>query len=325
MYLLAFLVSSAYLFSNAGKDAFAAGNVVSIASILVCIFLLRTIDLLILIILVALIFLSTVTGAAVPGYWVGFTYKILTFLPVIVLIRGASVEIIYRAIFASFLISTLAALTLLAFGFDDTRFIIYQDVIPRFAGLAIEPSSYAIGGLCVFIFYVLRYRSVSFWKILVFYLPMLSAVSGVVLLKIVVDALIKTKVKYLLVSASMFIPMFFILYAKTRAGDSIEVRLMLYRDILENQTANWFGTGFYMHEGAKGLPGLFRIYFELGPLLLIVMITFYLLIIVKHRLLQWSFLLVGITLPFLQEAYGSPLLWLVSGFCLLRGRSTMSR
>ena len=58
------------------------------------------------------------------------------------------------------------------------------------------------------------------------------------------------------------------LYFETRAGHAIETRLMLYDDILALEKTNWFGNGFYMHEGAKGLPGLFRIYFELGPLLL---------------------------------------------------------
>lgn len=323
--MLALLVASAYMYSNAGKDVIPVGNILTIVSIILSIFIVRPIDLLVILVISSLIFLSSLTAAIKLDYWFNFTYKILSFLPVVLLIRSASISIIFKASLFSFMSSTLIALILLGLGLQDDRFIIYQDFIPRFAGLAIEPSTYSIACLSIFILHLLKRRVMPIWITFVYYVPIIFAVSGVVLLKILNDVFIKFKPKFFLISIIFLLPLFFILYFETRAGHAIETRIMLYEDILASEKIIFFGNGFYMHEGAKGLPGFFRIYFELGPIFLLAMIIFYILIVIQKKLFRWPFLFIGMVLPFIQEAYGAPFLWLVSGFCLLRSRHMLVR
>lgn len=273
----------------------------------------------------ALILLSSIGGILEPEYLTNFFYKIFSFLPVIILVRRATIQTIYSAVLGSFLLSTTIAIVLLVIGYSSPKFIIYDDVIPRFAGLSIEPVSYALGSVVVYIFLILRSRSASLKISAIFYLPIIAAVSGVVLIKIAIDFLEKAKFKnliFLMLLAVLATPL---LLNETRVGDSIATRLYGYTEILKKLDASFLGTGFYSNEDVKGLPGILRVYFELGPGFLFCLFFFYLGLIVKFRLYRWPFLFMGMALPFLTEAYGTPLLWLVSMFCLYRGKECLGK
>lgn len=324
MYSLAFCVSSAWFFSNLGKDSFSVGNAITILSIILSLFLARAGDIIVLFVMSVVIFISSIAGVLSSEYFINFSYKILSFLPVVILVKRASINIVYSAVLHSFLLSTLVAILLLIFGYSGPKFIIYDDVIPRFAALAIEPVSYALGTVVLFIFFLIRYRRASLFDFILFYAPIMVAVSGVVLIKFAIDILIKFKFKYILLSGPFIFFVVLLLLNETRAGESIDMRLFLYGEILKTTDNSFWGSGFYSHDGAKGLPGIARIFFELGLIFFCILVFYYSLLIIKFRLYRWPFLLVGIAIPFITEAYGAPLLWLVSMYCLHRGREYLS-
>ena len=332
MYLLAFCVSSAWFFSNLGKDSFSVGNTITISvgntitifSITLALFLVRAADIIFLFIMSLVILISSIAGALSSGYFINFSYKILSFLPVVILVKRASIDIVYAAVLHSFLLSTLVALLLLMLGYSAPKFIIYNDVIPRFAALAIEPVSYALGTVVLFIFFLIRHRGASLFVSILFYTPIIAAVSGVVLIKVAIDFLSRIRFKHILLSGPFVFFVILLLLNETRAGESIDMRLFLYGEILKTTDNSFLGSGFYAHDGAKGLPGIARIFYELGFIFLCILAFYYSIFIIKFRLFRWPFLFVGIAIPFITEAYGAPLLWLVSMYCLHRGREYLS-
>lgn len=324
LYLLAFCVASAWFFSNSGRDSFSVGNAITIFSIILSLFLVRVADIMVLFVMSVVIFISSIAGATSADYFINLFYKIFSFLPVVILVKRASVDIIYTAVLYSFLSSTFVAIVLLMLGYAAPKFIIYDDFIPRFAALAIEPVSYALGTVVLFIFYLILHRSASLFVSTLFYMPVVVAVSGVVLIKVVIDFLNRIKFKYILLSGPLVFFIIWLLFNETRAGESIDMRLYLYSEILKTTDNAFWGSGFYVHEGAKGLPGVARIFYELGSVFLFVLIVYYSLLIIKFRLYRWPFLFAGMAIPFITEAYGAPLLWLVSMYCLHRGREYLS-
>ncbi len=100
-------------------------------------------------------------------------------------------------------------------------------------------------------------------------------------------------------------------------GDSFTARVGQYIDLLNGQDYVFFGSGFYQRKGfSDGLPGLLRVYFELGVIFYVALFVFIIYKVYTRHIWKQPLLLLGIFFPFLTEAYGAQFMWLIFGFAL---------
>lgn len=311
VYTITFCITSAVMYSNVKLAmGISLGHVFTFVSIIFAVLIARKSDVKYLVIITLVLIVSVLYNLDSYMVWFTSVYKLLTVLPLIVVARRASLSTIYNSAMASFLTSTTLALILILAGFSYHKFIIYYDVIPRFAALAIEPVSYAFSALILYFLHIFSHNQLSLRNTILFYIPMVVAVSTVIVVKVMVDILRKISI---LRGVVVFVPglvIIVLLYLYTRAGDSIDMRLFLYAEQLKGFSPSFFGTGFYLDETAAGLPGIFRINIELGQIFFLFFIYNICLVVIRKNLLSHPILLIALILPVLTEAYGAPLFWL---------------
>jgi hypothetical protein len=314
-FVIAFLLCSAVMFSNVKfSDEISISYFFTIASIILSFLVCKKSDFKYLLIIAILILISTMVNFLSTTVMVLYVYKILSIFPVIVLARHGRIDHIYKGALSSFLLSIILAILLIVLGYSHHKFIVYMDVMPRFAALAIEPVSFALAGLVVYFLYLFAHREHRKKYILLYYLPMITSVSSIILLKILTDALMKLNLKKIIL---FLVPIVFI-YMFTRASDSIEMRLFLYGNILKDMQLIFFGSGFYQTSGSNGLPGLLRIYYELGLIFFLWTVMLFLYRIINQKLFLNPFLIIGMILPLIVEAYGAPFYWIITFLIVFR-------
>lgn len=314
-YILSSLVASAFFMSNieggsAETSSVSVHNYITILSGLCAVPLIRTKEFIYIAVTTIVVVLSTIVNAVDLSYWINLTYKILSFLPVVVLALRCSSNVIYQSSLIVFLSSTLIALVLLALGMDNARFILYPDIIPRFAGLVIEPGGYALGAIAIYFFRFLTELSPSRKFDVFSYVPLLVSGSSSVILRILADFL-KLKIFTKILSFVFFLFAIYYIFESTRVGLSIWFRLNQYMEFLDNYPFYIFGGGVYMIEQARGVPGIVRIFVELGAVFSILLLIFLSITAARLIVKDCTFLIVGLMLPFVQEAYLTAFLWLL--------------
>lgn len=321
-YIIAFLIGSSFMFSNVKLLGIDLYNILTILSLLVS--LTTAIDyegLLTTFIITIFIFVSTIIHANSFDYYYTFLYKITTLYPVIFLINRKAYLSTYLACLHSFILSNILAILYLIINKGTThKFILYFDTIPRYAALAKEPVSFAMFTLGIYLLSFFVNPKFSFKKSILWSIPIIIAISGVIIFKFLSDILWKFKKSfyfYWIIILIPFIIFFFILWTNTRLGDSFTARGGQYLDLLNKQDYVFFGSGIYQNRAfSDGLPGLFRVYFELG---VISYITLFITIIYKVytcHIWKQPVLFLAIFFPFLTEAYGAQFMWLIFGFAL---------
>jgi hypothetical protein len=306
------------MFSNVKLgNGLSLGHIFTFLSIFCSLFFCATNDLKRLLVFATLILFSAIyTISSVHSVLIYF-YKIASFFPIIVLARRASMKTIYLGSLYSFLISTVLALIFVFLGLYEHKFIIYYAEIPRFAAFVIEPAGYALASMTLFFLYIFSERRTS-WRIsLIYYIPIIFAISSVIILKIISDFSYKINAKMVMLMP-LFILIILLVADNTRVYDSIDMRVYQYLNIIKDLDLNFFGAGFYNSNDSTGLFGLLRVYIELGAIFFISLILYFSAHIVKRRLYQYPFLIIGLSLPLITETYAAPFLWLIPVLILTR-------
>jgi hypothetical protein len=321
-YLIAFFIGSSFMFSNVKLMGVDLNNVLTILSLFVALTSEIDYDAVLTTFVIGLfVFVSTIINANTLDYFYTFFYKITTIYPVILLINRKAYLSSYIACLHSFILSNLLAILYLIINGGTThKFILYFDTIPRYAALAKEPVSFAMFTFGTYILSFFINPKFSLKKSFIWTIPIVVAISGVIIFKVVSDILWKFKKRFYYYWVIILIPfaiLFFILWTNTRMGDSFSARVGQYLDLLNGQEYVIFGSGFYQRKGfSDGLPGLLRVYFELGFIFyLTLFITVFYKVYTCHIWKQ-PLLLLAIFFPFLTEAYGAQFMWLIFGFAL---------
>jgi hypothetical protein len=320
-YIICFFIASSFMFSNVNFDGFNLNNIFAIISVILSLLIFSLTSFLYLIAIAFLILISTLPHANNSSYFIAFIYKLFTLFPVIILVRRRAYFSCYQASLHSFILSNLIAIAYLVINRGSNHtFIIYYDVIPRYAALAKEPSSYA---MFAFGLYLLSFFSNSlfyFKKSLLWYIPMIISVSSVFVFKVISDLFWKFKKRiyfnwvFLILPFSIF---FFYIWNYTRISQSVLTRLNGYLGLLKGTEFIFFGSGIYQLYGfSDGLPGLFRVYYELGFVFSLFLFLLIILKIYTLRLWRMPLLYLALLYPFLTEAYGAQFMWLLFGFAL---------
>lgn len=321
-YLIAFLIGSSYMFSNVKIYGTDLNNILTILSLIVALASLIDYDAILMTFIIGLfIFVSTINNANTNEYFYTFTYKISTLYPVILLINRKSYFSTYLACLHCYVLSNLfAILYLIINGGTTHKFILYFDTIPRYAALAKEPVSFAMFTFGIYILSFFINPKFSYKKSILWSLPIVIAISGVIIFKLISDVLWKFKKRFYYYWIIIIIPfaiIFFFLWTNTRMGDSFTARVGQYIDLLNGQDYVFFGSGFYQRKGfSDGLPGLLRVYFELGVIFYVALFVFIIYKVYTRHIWKQPLLLFGIFFPFLTEAYGAQFMWLIFGFAL---------
>jgi hypothetical protein len=318
--IISFLLCSAVMFSNVKFfNETSISYIFTISSILFSFLICKKSDFKYLFIIAMLILISTIINFFSYTVIVLYVYKLLSIFPVIVLARHGNIIHIYKGALFGFLSSTILAILLIVLGYSYHKFIIYMGVIPRFAALAIEPVSFALAGLVIFFLYLFAHKKQSKGYSLMYYFPMIVSVSSVTILKILVDAFRALNLKKIL----FFVMLAVFVFIFTRASDSIEMRLFLYGNILKDMPLIFFGSGFYQVTESAGLPGILRIYYELGFVFLLWISMLFLYRIINQKLILNPFLMIGMVIPLIIEAYGAPFYWIIPMLVIFRTRKEL--
>ena len=87
------------------------------------------------------------------------------------------------------------------------------------------------------------------------------------------------------------------------------MRIVITGNTLRNVEIGFWGAGIYANKDtASALPGILRMLNECGVIFSAFVLTLMSLRILKYKKFD-TILLIGALLPFLTEAYGSPILW----------------
>lgn len=309
------------MFSNVRLLGLDLNNILTIITFLLSLFVIDYKAVVITLFIGLVILMSTLNNVFNLDYWVTFTYKILTTYPIILLVKRKSYLAAYSGCLHSFILSNILAILYLIINRGTThKFILYFDVIPRYAALAKEPVSFALFALGIYILGFFVNDRFSLRKSIIWTIPILFAVSGVIVFKFLADILWKFKKRLYYYWILLLLPvsvLFFILWTNTRISDSFTVRMAQYFKILDGTDFIFFGSGFYQAKGfIAGLPGLFRVYFELGLLFYTVLFLVIIYQIYARHLWREPLLLLAIFFPFLTEAYGAQYVWMIFGFAL---------
>ncbi len=314
-YVLSFLVASALFLSNieggsAETSLVSVHNYITILSGICAVPLIRTKEFTYIAATTIVIVLGTIPNAIDVNYWINLTYKILGFLPVVVLAIRCPPNVIYKSSLFVFLSSTLIALILLAFGMDNPRYILYPDDIPRFAGLVIEPGGYALGAIAIYFFRFLAKLPPSRKFEVISYIPILVSGSSSIILRLLADFLRLKRLTQILSVLFLMLAIYYI-FENTRVGISIGARFNQYMEFLNNYPFDIFGSGVYLVEQAKEVLGIVRIFVELGTIFSILLLLILFITAARLILKNNTFLIVGLILPLVQEAYLAAFLWLL--------------
>ena len=318
-YLIAFFIASSYTFSNVKVLSVDLNNIFAVITFLISLFILDYRSIIGTIFISLIIFFSTLNSVFHLEYWVTFIYKMLTTYPILILVNGRCYKQAYTAALHSFIISNVIAIAYLIINQGTQhKFIIYFDVIPRYAALAKEPVSFAFFSLGVYILYFFIDNKFNLKRTLFWYIPILFAVSGMIVVKVLADVLWKFKKAIYYYWIILIVPLSlvgYLLWVNTRISASLTVRVAQYFRILESIDFVFFGSGFYLAKGfIAGLPGLFRVYFELGIIFCLCLAVVVIFNVYARQLWKYPILLLAILLPFLTEAYGAQFVWMIFGF-----------
>ena len=319
-YWSAFLMMAAFVFSNLFKREFPIHIVLSIASSFLVLLIIKKIDLFRLFIFIYIYILSTLLSADGEGYLITLIYKAITLIPIFVLVRRYKINDITRGVFHAISLSIIVSIIFIVAGLSHDKFILYIMYIdapfPRFAALAIEPVSLALSLLCLSIaLYLSDIRLNYLNKTMVFISSIMTLSTFIVFLLFTwFNMFFRRAAKWILYPFLMAILLY--IFLNTRFIDSVEHRLFLYGEVLKKIDIGFWGTGLYANKDlASGLPGLLRMFNECGTIMSTFILVLILSRIVKYKKLD-TILLLGATLPFLTEAYGSPILWFLAFLCI---------
>lgn len=320
-YLVAFFIGASFMFSNVRIAGLDLNNFLTITTFLFAVLIVDYKAILITVLIALVILISTLNNIFTVDYWITFVYKATTTYPIVLLVKRKCYDKAYKGCLHSFLLSnSLAILYLIVNKGTTHKFILYFDVIPRYAALAKEPVSFALFTLGLYILFFFCNPKFSFKRAVLFTIPILIAVSGVIMFKFLADVLWKFKKKIYYYWILLLLPVsviFFTLWTQTRISDSFSVRLAQYFKILEGTDFVFFGSGFYQAKGfIAGLPGLFRVYFELGIVFYLFLFVTIIYQVYAKRTWKEPMLLLAIFFPFLTEAYGAQYVWMIFGFAL---------
>jgi len=318
LFLISFLIASSWTFSNVVVFDVQLNHALSIVSALLSVFLIKVKHVIIMLGIGFAIFISTIVNAVNQEYFVTYVYKMLTFTPLVIVSSLMPVFDIYRSVKYSFIFSVIVSVGFYLLTPPAPKFIIYHGVIPRYAGLSIEPASFALAGLVVYLLYLMTSTKVTTRDSLLSYVPSIVSVSSVILINVLVNVLLRAKnnVRLLFYLIMSFVVVM-ILFKYTRVDASVSARLTQYINNLSQYEWVFFGSGFYLNESAKSLPGLFRIPMELGVIFSVLMLLLILKTVICEKIYRAPYLLVGISLPLITEAYGGALLWMFLGIAVL--------
>jgi hypothetical protein len=258
------------------------------------------------------------TSITADNYIFNSTYKLLSFLPVFIILSKFDSRLIFWGAFHSLSLSVVISLFLLIFGFAENKFITYfTPDYTRFAALTIEPGSFAKGTLIVYFFYVLSFGLPrSLIKLTTTFL-LIPTFSTNILLKLFFDYFAILRANKLIISFSLVLPLILYLFFNTRFIDSFSVRFLQYSNILSYLEISFFGSGFYLNPHSAAIPGFFRVIVELGLIFSSVLFFFiFYLIILRINFFSPVFL-IPVFLPLIFEDYGAPFNWLCAFSFLL--------
>lgn len=321
-YLIAFFIASSYTFSNVKVLSADSNNIFAVLTFLISLFIFDFKSIIGTIFISLVIFFSTLISVFDMDYWVIFIYKMLTTYPILILVNGRCYKQAYNGALHSFITSNVIAIAYLIINQGtQNKFIIYFDVIPRYAALAKEPVSFAFFTLGIYILYFFVNTKYSLKRAFFWYIPIVVAVSSIIVVKLLADVLWKFKKTiyyYWIILIAPLSILGYLLWVNTRISESLTVRVAQYLSILDGVDLVFFGSGFYMTKGSSlnAIPGLFRIYFELGMIFCICLVVLIIFNIYARQLWKHPVLLLAIMFPFLTEAWGAQFVWLIFGFAL---------
>ena len=257
LFFISCTVCAATLASNTYLFTIQTNHLFGLASGLLTFFLLKPRDVIMIFIVTILLICSTLIGISSKEYWIALIYKIITFIPVIVLLRNGSTKLLYESLKLIFILTTLIAIFLLFLGYSNHSFILYNlnnleefrfaDLVKeyRFAGLAIEPGGYAISLLLLCGLYIrLNLRNFGNFSYFFFsYFVIVSTKSTILLLKFILDYLNIKNIKIKILTLFIIILLIFLLINNTRIGLSLNVRIIQYVELISNLGFPFFGTG----------------------------------------------------------------------------------
>lgn len=307
------LSSNIYLFGMQGNHFF------GIVSGLFASFFFRLKDILYLTFLALLLILSSINGVFSINYWIVLIYKLITFMPIFILVRLGNFKIFYDSLKFVLIITSLIAVILLILGYSNPRFILYGVSFSdfRWAGLVIEPAGFGISVLMLSVLHNNLNLPKYGWFFYLSYLLIIITKSSIILFKIIYDYLNITKLKYKIYLIFFLIALIINLFIFTRLGISVFSRINQYYEILSSTEFSFFGDGIYQNNYSMALPGFFRFIIETG-----VIFSFFLTLSIiylffkqfKHLYVLFPVLII----PFVQEAYLSALYWYFIMMFLIR-------
>tara|TARA_Y100000389_G_scaffold199988_1_gene239482 strand:- start:177 stop:1181 length:1005 start_codon:yes stop_codon:yes gene_type:complete len=313
LFFISCLVCLATLTSNIFIFNFKSHHFFGLTSGLLTFFLLKPKDIILVITIVILLICSTITGINSKEYWVLMTYKLITFIPIIVLLRDGNTRLLYDSLKLIFILTTLIAILLVFLGYSNNTFITYPNPGGgfRFAGLVIEPGGYAISLLLLSGLHI-SLHSKNYKFFIISYIVMFSTKSTVLLLKIILDYLsiknIRSKIILFIFAAIGIL----LITIYTRIGLSIDARLTQYSGLINSLDFPFFGTGLYQHRYSMALPGFLRFILETGWFFSFIIFSFIFVKFIWNVKLCYKYIPIFI-IPFVQEAYLSALYW----YCVL--------
>ena len=315
-YWTTFLMTAAFVFSNLFKREFPIHIVLSIAAGLAVLLVMRKNDLFLIFIFVYLYILSTLLSANGSEYITNLIYKAFTLSPIFVLVRRFRINDIAKGMFHAISLSIILGLILILAGLSHDKFIIYYSPFPRFAAMAIEPVSLAASLLCLSIVLYLSDIHLNYLnKVMVFVSSIMTLSTFIIFLIFTwFNMAVRRTAKWVFYPFLLCILIY--VFINTRFIDSVAMRIFLYGEVLKKVEIGFWGAGIYANkEIAGGLPGLLRMFNECGVIFSAFLLTLMSLRVLKYKKFD-TILLLGTILPFLTEAYGSPILWLIAFLCV---------
>lgn len=319
IFLLSSLVCAATLSSNTYLFGIQSNHFFGIISGLFASFFFRLKDILYLAFLALLLILSTLKGVFSTNYWIVLIYKLITFMPIFVLVRLGNLKIFYDSLKFVLIITSLVAGILLILGYANPKFILYGSNLSNFrwAGLVIEPAGYALSVIILSALHNTLNLPKYGWFFYLSYFLILITKSSSLLLKIIYDYLSIKKLKNKIYLISFLIGLLVIVFIYTRFPISLHKRFDQYQDIFLLIEISFFGNGIYQNEYSRALPGILRFILETGMIFscFLLLSMFYLFIKqIKHLYILFPLLII----PFIQEAYLASLYWYFIAMFLLR-------
>ena len=327
-YWATFWMTAAFVFSNLFKREFPIHIVLSIVSCLFVLLIINKIDLFRLFIFIYIYFLSTLLSADGEGYLITLIYKAITLTPIFVLVRRFKINDIAMGMFHAISLSIIVSIILILAGLSHDKFILYVMYIgapfPRFAAMAIEPVSLAASLLCLSIVLYLSDIRLNYLSKAMVFISSIMTLSTFILFLIFTwfNMAIRRAVKWVLYPLLLVILVY--VFLNTRFIDSVAYRIFLYGEVLKEVEIGFWGAGIYANKDvASGLPGLLRMFNECGVIFSVFLLTLMSLRVLKYKKFD-TILLIGTLLPFLTEAYGSPILWFTAFLCIASSKPGMA-